>query len=66
MDFGQIVAFSQNVSVSIFQFRLFDMSPENVIAKLNLIFDSFSYHLNDEPILITIQERKIRFKKILA
>jgi predicted nuclease of predicted toxin-antitoxin system len=62
VDFGQIVTFSR-VSVSVIQFRLFDMSPENINAKLSLIFERFRDHLS-RPIIITVQEGKIRFKNI--
>src|SRR5258708_28203931 len=53
MDFGQIVAFSKISQVSIIQFRLFDLSPANVIPKLNIIFDKFSGHLINGPLIIT-------------
>jgi len=62
MDFGQILAFNKKSSASVIQFRLFDLSPENVISKLTLAFDKFSEILITDLVIITIQEHKIRLK----
>jgi predicted nuclease of predicted toxin-antitoxin system len=64
MDFGQILAFTKPCSISVIQFRIFDLTPENIISKLNIVFDKFSDHLNAMPVIITIQEHKIRFKNL--
>jgi len=64
MDFGQILAFTKTTSVSVIQFRLFDLSPENITSKLKIVFDKFSTQLNAGNVIITIQENKIRFKKL--
>jgi len=64
MDFGQILAFTKSSSVSVVQFRLFDLSPNNLISKLNIVFDKFSEDIGLDPVIITIQENKIRFKKL--
>lgn len=64
MDFGQMLAFSKTNPVSIIQFRLFDLSPANLISKINIIFERFSGQLNNGPLIITVQENKIRFKKL--
>jgi predicted nuclease of predicted toxin-antitoxin system len=64
MDFGQILTLTPNNSISIIQFRLFDLSPENIIAKLEIVFEKFSEELNSQTAIITVQENKIRFKKL--
>jgi len=64
MDFGQILAFNKSNDVSIIQFRLFDLSPENIISKLEITMGKFSVQLNEGYAIITIQEHKIRFKKL--
>jgi len=64
MDFGQILAFTKAYSVSVIQFRILDISPENIISKLKIIFDSFSEHLNSGSVIITVQENKIRLKNL--
>ncbi len=64
MDFGQILAFTKSSSVSVIQFRVFDLSPDNIISKLNLVFDKFSAQLDVGHVIITIQENKIRLKNL--
>ncbi|HEY8782186.1 MAG TPA: DUF5615 family PIN-like protein [Mucilaginibacter sp.] len=64
MDFGQILAFTKSSSVSVIQFRLFDLSPGAIISKLNIIFDKFSEEMTADPVIITIQEHKMRLKKL--
>jgi predicted nuclease of predicted toxin-antitoxin system len=64
VDFGQLLAFKKSSPASVIQFRIFDLTPENIIPKLELIFDRFLEELNNEPVIITVQEHKIRLKKI--
>jgi predicted nuclease of predicted toxin-antitoxin system len=64
MDFGQILAFTRSDSVSIIQFRLFNLAPPNIISKLELALDKFANHLGAGSAIITIHENKIRFKKL--
>lgn len=64
VDFGQLLAFKKSSPTSVIQFRIFDLTPENIIPKLELIFDRFLEELNNEPVIITVQEHKIRLKKI--
>jgi predicted nuclease of predicted toxin-antitoxin system len=63
-DFGQLLAFKRSSPTSVIQFRIVDLTPESIIPKLELIFDRFPEELNNEPVIITVQEHKIRFKKI--
>ena len=63
MDFGQILSFTKLSSVSVIQFRLFDLAPDNLISKLNIVFDSFPEQLSSH-VIITIQENKIRLKNL--
>lgn len=63
-DFGQLLAFKKSNPTSVIQFRIFDLTPENIIPKLELIFDRFLEELTKEPVIITVQEHKIRLKKI--
>src|ERR1700748_3390260 len=53
MDFGQILAFTKSDVVSIIQFRLFDLSPGNIISKLNIVFNKFSTDMDADPVIIT-------------
>ncbi len=64
MDFGQILSFTKSSSVSVIQFRLFDLAPDNLISKLNIVFSSFSEQLDESHVIITIQENKIRIKNL--
>jgi len=64
MDFGQILAFTKSNLVSIIQFRLYDLSPGNIISKLNIVFDKFSDDMDTDSVIVTIQENKMRIKKL--
>jgi len=64
MDFGQILAFTKSSLVSVIQFRLFDLSPDNLISKLNIVFDNFTGEMTADPVIITIQQNKMRIKKL--
>ena len=64
MDFGQILAFTKSSLVSVIQFRLFDLSPANIISKLNIVFDNFTEEMAADPVIITIQQNKMRIKKL--
>jgi predicted nuclease of predicted toxin-antitoxin system len=64
MDFGHILSFTKANNVSVIQFRIFDLSPENIIAKLTIVFDKFSDELNSHSIILTVQEKKIRIKDL--
>jgi predicted nuclease of predicted toxin-antitoxin system len=64
MDFGQILAFTKSNLVSVIQFRLFDLSPANIISKLNLVFDNFTEEMVGDQVIITIQQNKMRIKKL--
>jgi predicted nuclease of predicted toxin-antitoxin system len=64
MDFGQILAFTKSSLVSVIQFRLFDLSPTNIISKLNIVFNNFTTEMTADPVIITIQQNKIRIKKL--
>jgi predicted nuclease of predicted toxin-antitoxin system len=64
VDFGQLLTLKKSNPTSVIQFRIFNLTPNNIIPKLELIFDRFSDELNKEPVIITVQEHKIRLKKI--
>jgi len=64
MDFGHILAFTKSNVVSVIQFRLYDLSPDNLKSKLNLAFDKFTEEMSIDPVIITIQENKMRLKKL--
>ena len=64
MDFGQILSFNKSDAVSVIQFRLVDLAPANIIAKLIIVFDKFSQEMGGAPVIITVQENKIRIKKL--
>jgi predicted nuclease of predicted toxin-antitoxin system len=64
MDFGQILAFTKSSLVSVVQFRLFDLSPDNLISKLDIVFDKFSDEMSTDTVIITVQENKMRLKKL--
>ena len=64
MDFGKILAFTKSTSISVIQFRIFDLSPDNIISKINTVFDKFSEQLNSGSVIITVQQNKIRIKEL--
>jgi len=64
MDFGHILAFNKSHYVSIVQFRVADLSPIYIIAKLNIVFDKFSEQLDSDHVIITVQENKVRLKSL--
>ncbi len=64
MDFGQILAFKKSSLVSVIQFRLFDLSPGNIISKLNIVFDKFIEEIIADAVIITVQQNKVRIKKL--
>jgi len=64
MDFGHILAFTKSNVVSVIQFRLFDLSPDNLISNLNTVFNKFTEEMTADPVIITIQQNKMRIKKL--
>jgi len=64
MDFGEILAFSKSSSVSVIQFRLFDLSPANIISKLNMVFNDFANTLDNDAVIVTVQQNKTRIKRL--
>ena len=64
VDFGQLITFKKLNPTSVIQFRILDLTPENIIPKLELIFDRFLEELNTTSVIITVQEHKIRLKEI--
>jgi predicted nuclease of predicted toxin-antitoxin system len=64
MDFGQMLAFTKFEIVSVIQFRVLDLSFENIITKLQIVFESYADQLKTCAAIITIQENKIRFKTL--
>jgi predicted nuclease of predicted toxin-antitoxin system len=64
VDFGQLITFKNSKPTSVIQFRILDLTPENIIPKLELVLERFSEELNTIPVIITIQEHKIRLKEI--
>jgi len=64
VDFGQLITFKKSSPTSVIQFRIFDLTPENIIPKLELVLERFSEELNTIPVIITIQQHKIRLKEI--
>jgi predicted nuclease of predicted toxin-antitoxin system len=63
MDFGQLLAFNQSGIASVIQFRTSDFKPENIKSKLELLFEKFQDQL-DGDFLITIEDNRIRFRKL--
>jgi predicted nuclease of predicted toxin-antitoxin system len=62
MDFAHILTFKKSNMVSVIQFRLFDLSPTNLIEKLAMIFEKVEGQFDQSSLIITVQEHKIRFK----
>ena len=63
MDFGQLLAFNKHAHASIIQFRTSVFTPDNIRQKLELVFDKFSSQL-DEGFIITVEDNRIRFRKL--
>ena len=63
MDFGQLLAFNRSETASVIQFRTSDFTPGNVKAKLQLLFDKFVNQL-DEHFIITVEDNRMRFRKL--
>jgi predicted nuclease of predicted toxin-antitoxin system len=67
MDFGQILIFHNIKSTSVIQFRNLELAPSNVIDKLLGIFERFNMQLNSDPpvpVIITVQENKVRLEDL--
>jgi predicted nuclease of predicted toxin-antitoxin system len=64
MDFGHILAFTKTTAVSVIQFRISDLSIENIVPKLLIVFENYQEELQAFSTIITIQEHKIRFKTL--
>jgi len=63
MDFGQLLAFSKHSRASVIQFRTSIFTPLNIREKLELVFERFSDQL-DEGYIITVEDNRIRFRKL--
>lgn len=63
MDFGQLLAFNKLQQASVIQFRVSDFTPVNIQSKLELLFDKFEEQL-DSDFLITVEDNRIRFRKL--
>ena len=63
MDFGQLLAFNKSQQTSVIQFRVSDCKPANIQAKLELLFEKFADQL-DVDFLITVEDNRIRFRKL--
>lgn len=64
MDFGQLLAFNKSQKVSVIQFRTSTFTPYNVRNKLESLFEEFSSQLNEGFFIITIEDNRIRFRKL--
>lgn len=63
MDFGQLLALNKPQQASVIQFRVSDFTPANIRDKLKLLFEKFSDQL-DRDFIITIEDNRIRFRKL--
>ena len=63
MDFGQLLSINSIRSVSVIQFRVSDFTPQNIIIKLELLFEKFADQLNSE-FIITVEDNRIRYRKL--
>jgi predicted nuclease of predicted toxin-antitoxin system len=63
MDFGQLLALNKSQQASVIQFRTSDFTPANIQNKLELLLDKFSNQL-DGDFIITIEDNRIRFRKL--
>lgn len=63
MDFGQLLALNRFRQASVIQFRTSDFTPVNIQNKLELLFTKFSNQL-DGDFIITIEDNRIRFRKL--
>ncbi|MDB5029803.1 MAG: hypothetical protein JWP71_524 [Mucilaginibacter sp.] len=63
MDFGQLLALNKSKQASVIQFRTSDFTPANIKSKLEILFEKFSNQL-DGDFIITIEDNRIRFRKL--
>lgn len=63
MDFGQLLAFNKTQQASVIQFRTSVFTSINIREKLELLFKEFSDQLDGE-FIITIEDKRIRFRKL--
>jgi predicted nuclease of predicted toxin-antitoxin system len=63
MDFGQLLAFNKSQRASVIQFRTSVFTPANIREKLELLFEGFSDQLS-LPFIITVEDVRIRFRKL--
>jgi predicted nuclease of predicted toxin-antitoxin system len=63
MDFGQLLAINRSKKPAVIQFRTSDFSPGTIRKNLELLFENFSHQLN-EDFIITIEDNRIRYRKL--
>lgn len=63
MDFGQLLALNKSIQISVIQFRVSDFTSLNIQTKLELLFADLS-DLLDEAFIITVEDKRIRFRKL--
>lgn len=64
MDFGQLLAFNKSIQASVIQFRTSTFTPSEIRRKLELFFEEFSDHPLMGHFLITIEDARIRHRKL--
>jgi predicted nuclease of predicted toxin-antitoxin system len=63
MDFGQLMALDKSKQTSIIQFRTSEFTSVNIKNKLDLFFAQFNDQL-DDAFIITIEDNRIRYRKL--
>ena len=63
MDFGQLLAFNQNLLAPVIQFRTSTFTPSNIREKLELFFERFPSQ-PDEMFIITFDDNRMRYRKL--
>ncbi|MGZ3753948.1 MAG: DUF5615 family PIN-like protein [Mucilaginibacter sp.] len=63
MDFGQLMALDKSKQTSVIQFRTSEFTSINIKNKLDLFFAQFKDQL-DDAFIITIEDNRIRYRKL--
>nr|WP_262918357.1 DUF5615 family PIN-like protein [Mucilaginibacter straminoryzae] len=63
MDFSQLLSVHTNYAASVIQFRVTNFKAENIIDKLQLIFQKLSSDFS-VPQIVTVEDNRIRVRKL--
>lgn len=63
MDFGDILAISQNSEPTVITFRLVNQTPDNVIKNLTFLIENHAERLQ-KSVIVVVEENKYRIREL--